>query len=89
LVESIVFAVQGRAGGSVMSRYVALILVGLAAGCAGSPRSAHEECRVEAGWLDSTNGCSEHEGYPDCWKVCADGTRVRVGAPNAPVGAAH
>jgi hypothetical protein len=61
-----------------------LLAVGVTAGCVQTPRNTHEECRLEAGWLDSTAGCAEHEGYPDCWKVCADGSRERVGARPSP-----
>jgi hypothetical protein len=64
-----------------MTRLLAfLFAAGLTAGCTHTPTTAHEQCHVESGWLDSSNGCSEREGYPDCWKVCADGTRVRVGS---------
>ena len=75
-----------------MSRLLAWILVtgiGLA-GCA-APRGTAGGCYVEAGWLDSSNGCSERAGYPDCYRVCPDGSRVRVqnlgDAPRTPTGA--
>jgi hypothetical protein len=64
-----------------------LLAVGTLAGCTHTPTSPHEQCHVESGWLDSTNGCSARAGYPDCYKVCADGTREHVGAsppPSAP-----
>jgi len=64
-----------------MKRLLSCLLAGaLMAGCVHAPTTAHEDCHVESGWLDSTNGCSARADYPDCWKVCADGTRVRVGS---------
>lgn len=54
-------------------------LLAILAGCAHSPSNAG--CYVESGWLDATNGCSVRAGYPDCYEVCPDGTRVRVPKP--------
>jgi hypothetical protein len=65
-----------------------LLTAGVMAGCAHTPPSAQDNCQVESGWLDSSNGCSERAGYPDCYRVCADGTRVRLGDPTAAAGAA-
>lgn len=51
----------------------------IVAGCAHVPADqARTDCHVEAGWLDSTSGCSATAGYPDCYRVCRDGSRVRV-----------
>jgi hypothetical protein len=64
-----------------MTRLLSCLLgAGLMTACVHSPTAAHQECHLESGWVDSTNGCSDRADYPDCWKVCADGTRVRVGA---------
>jgi hypothetical protein len=65
-----------------MKRYFTglLLLVSLV-GCQHTPPSAQGNCHVESGWLDSSNGCSERAGYPDCYRVCADGTRERIGGP--------
>lgn len=57
-----------------------LFAAGVTAACTHAPLNAHGECHVESGWLDATNGCSVRADYPDCWKVCADGTRERVGS---------
>jgi hypothetical protein len=54
----------------------ALILA--AAVMAGCAHNAPSDCHVESGWLDATNGCSARAGYPDCYQVCANGSRVRV-----------
>jgi hypothetical protein len=74
-----------------MMRLLSCLLgIGALAGCVHTTTNPHEQCHVESGWLDSTNGCSERAGFPDCYKVCADGTRERVGAggssgsPSAP-----
>jgi hypothetical protein len=41
--------------------------------------SAPNRCYVEAGYMDSSNGCSIREGYEDCYLVCpAEGTRTRL-----------
>jgi hypothetical protein len=63
-----------------------LFAAGFVAGCMHAPANAHEDCHLESGWLDATNGCSARAGYPDCQKVCADGSRERVGtdAPSTP-----
>jgi hypothetical protein len=55
-----------------------LLVAGVLVGCAHTPRTA-QNCWVESGWLDSSNGCSARAGYPDCYQVCADGSRMRVG----------
>jgi hypothetical protein len=56
-----------------------LIVVVVLIGCAHPiPNDAKANCHVESGWLDSTNGCSARAGYPDCYRVCPDGSRVRV-----------
>jgi hypothetical protein len=67
------------------TRLMGCILAACAtAGCVDTPRQAHQDCHLESGWLDATQGCSERAGYDDCWKVCADGTRTRLGsAPSA------
>jgi hypothetical protein len=51
-----------------------------AAGCAHRlTASAPSHCYTEAGWLDSTNGCSVRAGYPDCYLVCPEtGERRRL-----------
>jgi hypothetical protein len=54
-----------------------LLILAIMAGCAHSPPAA-SGCHVESGWLDATNGCSARAGYPDCYKVCPDGSRTRV-----------
>jgi hypothetical protein len=54
-----------------------LFLVGVLAACVHDSKTT-QNCWVESGWLDSTNGCSARAGYPDCYKVCADGSRTRV-----------
>jgi hypothetical protein len=62
-----------------MTRLVQLLPAALIViGCALAPNQAKVDCYVESGWLDSTNGCSARAGYPDCYRVCADGSRVRV-----------
>jgi hypothetical protein len=63
-----------------MTRLVRLLPAALMViGCAHvAPNQAKVDCYVESGWLDSTNGCSARAGYPDCYRVCADGSRVRV-----------
>jgi len=66
-----------------------LLAAGSMIGCTHTPATAHQDCHVESGWLDSTNGCSDRADYPDCWKVCADGTRVRVGSRDVGSGPAH
>jgi hypothetical protein len=62
---------------------VCMIVAGAAAGCAAtrpmSEAAAPKRCYVESGWLDSTNGCSVREGYPDCYLICPEkGTRERL-----------
>jgi hypothetical protein len=54
-----------------------------AAGCAHtsppSQGSAALKCYTEAGYLDSTNGCAEPAGFPDCYLVCPEqGIRKRL-----------
>jgi hypothetical protein len=71
-----------------MTRLITLLLAaGATAGCAHTD-DPRQDCHVEAGYLDSTNGCSEREGYPDCYKVCADGTRTKLGSTSQPAGSA-
>ncbi len=53
-----------------------IALLGVLHGCVQSQWPAG--CHVESGWLDATNGCSARAGYPDCYRVCPDGSRVRV-----------
>jgi hypothetical protein len=75
-----------------MTRLLSCILGAcVLAGCVDTPRQAHQDCHLESGWVDSTQGCSERAGYADCWKVCADGTRTRLGStPSAaPSASAH
>jgi len=65
-----------------MNRLVACLLAaGATSGCVHlqpSPYSAHD-CYLESGWLDSSDGCSEYENYPDCFLVCPQsGLRVRL-----------
>jgi len=68
-----------------MSRFAGCLLsLGCMLGCAHVPQTAQQDCHLESGWLDSTNGCSVREGYPSCYRVCADGTRVLVGGNGAP-----
>jgi hypothetical protein len=56
-----------------------LMVVVVLPGCAHQiPNDAKANCHVESGWLDSTSGCSARAGYPDCYRVCPDGSRVRV-----------
>jgi len=64
---------------------VILIAVALwaTAGCSylrpSTDPSAPNRCYTESGWVDSSNGCSERAGYPDCYLVCPDkGTRKRL-----------
>jgi hypothetical protein len=51
-----------------------------AAGCAHRlTASEPDHCYTEAGWLDSTSGCSARAGYPDCYLVCPEsGVRRRL-----------
>ncbi len=64
-----------------MSRLAGCLLaLGWLAGCAHAPPAAQQNCHLESGWLDSTNGCSVRAGYPNCYRVCEDGSRVRVGS---------
>jgi hypothetical protein len=66
-----------------MMRALAMLLSAVIAGCATAPQANNRpsgSCYTESGYLDSTNGCSIREGYPDCYLVCPDaGTRTRVG----------
>jgi hypothetical protein len=63
--------------------FACVLIIGAAAGCA-SARSAAgantpNDCYVESGYLDSTNGCSIRAGYPECYLVCPrEGTRKRL-----------
>lgn len=67
------------AGLARLFRVPLLPVVAVIAGCAhAGAHPAKVDCYVESGWLDSTNGCSARAGYPDCYRVCADGSRVRV-----------
>ncbi len=65
-----------------MSRLMACLLVtGATAGCAHLQHlsNSSDHCFVESGWLDSSNGWSVRDDYPDCYLVCPKaGTRVRV-----------
>jgi hypothetical protein len=63
-----------------------LLIAGAAAGCAHNATSPAQNCRIEPGWLDSSNGCMARSGYDDCYKVCPDGTRTRLigGDPSLP-----
>jgi hypothetical protein len=38
----------------------------------------HVQCEDQSGWLDAINRCAARAGYPDCRKVCADGTSERL-----------
>jgi hypothetical protein len=54
-----------------------------AAGCStqrpAPDSSATRGCFLESGYLDSSNGCSIQDGYPDCYLVCPDkGTRKHL-----------
>ena len=59
-----------------MIRVLACSVAIAAAGCAHtapSPgASAPLKCYTESGYLDSTNGCSERAGFPDCYLVCPE-----------------
>jgi hypothetical protein len=60
-----------------------LVAIGGIVGCAqlrpSSDPNAANKCYTESGYLDSTNGCSVREGYPDCYLVCPDkGTRRKL-----------
>jgi hypothetical protein len=67
-----------------MRRLLVFVVIAAAvAGCShlrpSSDPSAPNRCYTEAGYLDSTNGCSARAGYPDCYLVCPDsGTRQRL-----------
>ena len=63
-----------------MARVVQLLMAAVVLiGCVHpGPSDGKTNCHVESGWLDSTNGCSARAGYPDCYRVCPDGSRVRV-----------
>jgi hypothetical protein len=56
--------------------FSSMTLIAVLCGCVhpGAPAG----CHVESGWLDATNGCSARAGYPDCYRVCPDGSRVRI-----------
>lgn len=55
------------------------LLLAMLAACADTPRGG---CYAESGWLDSSQGCSERAGYPDCYLVCPqDQQRIRLGSP--------
>jgi len=57
-----------------------LMAISALAGCS-NQRPAPESkdgkaCYLESGYLDSSNGCSVSNGYPDCYLVCPEkGTR--------------
>jgi hypothetical protein len=74
-----------------MTRFLisTLAVVSAVTGCVDKPRQAREDCHLESGWLDSTDGCSERNGYADCWKACADGTRTRLGSGANPQASPH
>ena len=55
---------------------LSLAMLAVLLGCAHAP--SPQGCHIESGWLDATNGCAERAGFPDCYRVCPDGTRVRV-----------
>jgi hypothetical protein len=60
-----------------------LLLLGAVTGCAmlrpSADTNAPNKCLAESGYLDSTNGCSAEEDYPDCYLVCpAKGSRTRL-----------
>jgi putative VirB-like lipoprotein len=62
---------------------VYLVVAATVAGCSHLPpssdASAPNRCYTESGYLDSSNGCSQRAGYPDCYLVCPDaGTRKRL-----------
>jgi hypothetical protein len=67
-----------------MRRMIALVIVaGVTVGCAqlrpSNDPDAPNKCYTESGYLDSTNGCSARDGYPDCYLVCPEkGTRKRL-----------
>jgi hypothetical protein len=60
-----------------------LFTLALVAACAQLKPSkdpdAPNQCYTEPGYLDSTNGCSERAGFPDCYLVCPNkGTRKKL-----------
>lgn len=62
-----------------------IAMMTLAAGClcacAHQPQTAttpEKDCHTESGWLDSSDGCSIRAGYPNCYLVCADGSRRKL-----------
>ncbi len=60
-----------------------LVILSATAGCAqlrpSKDPNAPNQCYTEPGELDSSNGCSIQEGYPDCYLVCPDkGTRRKL-----------
>ena len=59
-----------------------LLIAGAAAACAHNATSTAQNCWIEPGWLDSSNGCMARAGYDDCYKVCADGSRTRLDSAN-------
>ena len=74
-----------RKGGSMFRMLLCLVAIGGTVGCAqlrpSSDPNAPNKCYTESGYLDSTNGCSVREGYPDCYLVCPDkGTRRKLQA---------
>jgi hypothetical protein len=57
------------------------LLAGTVAGCSHLQALLHPEdhCYTKSGWLDSSNGCSDRDNYPDCSLVCPkSGLRARV-----------
>ena len=56
-----------------MARLLTCLLA--AAGLAGCAThhpdaAAPPHCFTESGWLDSSNGCSARDGFPNCYLVC-------------------
>ena len=65
----------------IIRTFACLLLAGVTAGCAHLQALLHSSnpCYTESGWLDSSNGCSDRDDYPDCYLVCPKtGFRARV-----------
>ena len=65
----------------IVRTFACLLLAGVTAGCAHLQALLHpaNPCYTESGWLDSSNGCSAYDAYPDCYLVCPKtGFRARV-----------
>lgn len=65
----------------IIRPFACLLLAGVTAGCAHLQALLHSPnpCYTESGWLDSSNGCSDRDDYPDCYLVCPEtGFRARV-----------